>query len=119
MTKLEFIQDQLSQVSCPLCQQTKYTVTPDRNSGSGEILCTGRCNNCSYTFKIYPEVETYLKTQPDVDYWLQAYRCMSCEQQGADLNFRCALSVRDTFYFLTCKSCGKHFYEKSFMETFE
>jgi len=91
-----------------------------------QLLTTGKaiewkagCMKCRYSFPVHTDMEFYERTQPDIPYHLKTIPCPTCEKQGVTLDFRIVLSVREAFYFVTCKACGHAFPEKSSLESFE
>jgi hypothetical protein len=64
-------------------------------------------------------MEFYQRTQPDIPYHLKTIPCLVCKGHGVDLDFRIVLSVREAYYFVTCRACRHPFAERSSLESFE
>lgn len=77
------------------------------------------CQKCRYNFPVHTDMEFYERTQPDVPYFLKTVPCPKCHARGVELDFRIVLSVREAYYFVTCKVCRHTFPERSSMEAFE
>ena len=114
---LEQIESRLSGVRCAICKTSAFMV--DRRTLQPDGECKAVCKQCRYSFPIHTDMEFYLRTQPDMPYLMKAVPCPKCEKQGVNLDFRIVLSVREAYYFVTCKACGHQFPEKSSMESFE
>jgi RNase P subunit RPR2 len=77
------------------------------------------CMKCRYTFPVHADMEFYQRTQPDLPHFLRTVPCPKCTARGVDLDFRATLSVREAYYFVTCKACNYPFPERSSFEAFE
>ena len=113
------IQERLAQIPCPICKKSNFVMHPRSDQSYAEALYTAQCADCHYTFQVSTLTKPIHQTDPDVAQWLGSLGCPSCQKQGTELNFRCVPSVRDCYYFVTCRSCRHPFYEKSPMEAFE
>mgnify|MGYP001567788939 CR=1 FL=1 len=114
---IEEVESRLSSVRCAICKESVFRVDLRTMETDGE--CRGVCMECRYTFPIHTDMEFYQRTQPDIPYLLNTIPCLQCEHRGVTLDFRIVLSVREAFYFVTCRSCGYAFPEKSTLESFE
>jgi hypothetical protein len=113
----EVVAMRLSSVRCAVCRASDFTIDPRSITPDGNW--TGMCVHCRYTFPVHTDMELYQRTQPDLAVLMKTLRCPKCEELGVTLDFRILLSVREAYYFVTCKSCGHPFTEKSFLEAFE
>lgn len=111
------VERRLGTVPCAVCKQSSFGIDERFMGADGDWR--GICKKCFYTFPVYTDMEFYLRTQPDVPLRLKEISCTACDHRGADLNFRATLSVRDSYYFVTCRNCKREFPEKSSLEAFE
>ena len=111
------VEERLGQVFCAICKSNRFGIDSRSVKEDGEWK--GICRDCFYTFPVHTDMEFYQQTQPDIPYRLREISCPSCEQRGVDLNFRIVMSVRESVYFLTCKTCSHQFPERSSLEAFE
>jgi hypothetical protein len=114
---LEKIESRLSGVRCAICKTSTFMVDPRTLQPDGE--CKGVCKKCRYSFPIHTDMEFYQRTQPDIPYLMKTIPCPKCQKVGVMLDFRIVLSVREAYYFVTCKACLHQFPEKSSLESFE
>jgi hypothetical protein len=114
---VEQIESRLSAVRCAVCKTSRFMI--DRRTMQPDGECKGACLQCRYSFPVHTDMEFYQRTQPDIPHLMKTIPCPKCEQRGVELDFRIVMSVRDAFYFVTCKSCGHAFPERSSLETFE
>ena len=119
MNEATEIQDRLTALPCPICKKAKYVLTPKGNQSYSETLHTAQCLSCKYSFQVGIPNGTFAQSEPDTQLFLRGLLCPSCEEQGADLNFRCHPTVRDAYYFVTCQSCKHPFKERAPMEAYE
>jgi hypothetical protein len=119
MPDLDEIQKRLPQIACPICKKSRFVIPPRAEQSFAESIYTARCADCNYTFKVSLSTKPIEQNDPDTAQWLGGLSCPSCEGRGAQMDFRCMPSVRDCFYFVTCKSCRHPYYEKAPMEAFE
>jgi hypothetical protein len=115
----EEIQNRLSALACPICKKSGFAIQPQQQTGFAEILRTAGCLGCRYSFPVGIPTRPVYETNPDVAQWLGGLPCPSCEHLGAVMEFRCMPSVRDSYYFVTCRACMHPFHEKAPMEAFE
>lgn len=115
----EDIQSRLSELPCPACRKTGYFVRDSGEKSFAERFLNARCLHCAYHFTVSIPTRPLREVDPDTDLWLKNAACPACEARGAELNFRGNLSVRQRFYFLTCKTCGHAFHDRAPMEAFE
>ena len=113
------IEKRLGTIHCPLCQKNIFGLRVKSVNSFGENLYTASCLGCGYSFPVSAENELLHRSHPDIAFWLKEIHCPECEMPGAELDFRCTLSVRECRYFVTCKNCRKEFNELSAMEAFE
>jgi hypothetical protein len=111
------VEARLSSVRCAICKTSEFGI--DRRTMQPDGEWKGVCRKCRYTFPVHTDMEFYERTQPDVPYILKGISCPSCRSRGVQLDFRIVMSVREAFYFVTCKACRHEFPEKSSLETFE
>lgn len=111
------VERRLNTVPCAVCKQSSFAIDERFMGTDGDWR--GICKKCYYTFPVYTDMEFYLRTQPDVPLRLREISCTACSHQGVDLDFRATLSVREAYYFVTCRSCKRQFPEKSSLEAFE
>jgi len=111
------VEERLGQVKCAICKSTQFGI--DSRSIKEDGDWKGICVSCHYTFPVYTDIDFYLRTQTDVPYRLREITCPKCEKREFDLDFRIIMSVRESIYFLTCKSCQHQFPERSSLESFE
>jgi uncharacterized protein YbaR (Trm112 family) len=114
---VEQVETRLSAVRCAICKGNTFTI--DRRSIQPDGEWKGACLNCRYTFPVHTDMDFYQRTQPDIPYLMNTISCPVCHGHGVTLDFRIVMSVRDAFYFVTCRSCGRTFPEKSALESFE
>jgi hypothetical protein len=114
---VEQVESRLSAVRCAICKTNGFSI--DRRSMQPDGGWKGACVKCHYTFPVHTDMEFYQRTQPDIPYVLRKIPCPKCQSLGVDLNFRIVMSVREAFYFVTCRTCGHAFPEKSTLESFE
>ena len=119
MRDLESIQARLSEIPCPVCRKPGCRVRETGEKGYAEDFCAVQCTHCAYHYPISIPTRPVKETDPDTDIWLKGLPCPSCEEQGAELDFRGKLSVRETLYFITCRNCRHSFHEKAPMEAYE
>jgi uncharacterized protein YbaR (Trm112 family) len=117
MTTIEQVEARLTSVHCAICKRNSFSI--DRRSAQADGEWKGACTHCRYTFPVHTDMEFYQRTQPDIPYVLRRVACPACHAQGADLDFRIVMSVREAFYFLTCRACKHQFPEQSSLEAFE
>jgi hypothetical protein len=117
MIPVEELELRLGSVRCAVCKANGFAI--DRRTMQSDGDWKGMCTKCRYTFPVFANMEFYQQTQPDIPYRLREITCPICQKRGVDLDFRIVMSVREAFYFVTCKGCGHQFPEKSSLETFE
>ncbi len=111
------VETRLGEVGCAVCKKNRFGIDSRSVTDDGEWRAI--CRDCFYTFPVHVDMDFYLRTQPDVQYWLQGIACRSCRHRGVSLDFRAVLSVRESVYFVTCPDCQQTFAERSYLETFE
>lgn len=111
------VERRLDTVPCAICKKSSFAIDERFMGTDGDWR--GICKKCYYTFPVYTDMEFYLRTQPDVPLRLKEISCTACNHQGVDLDFRATLSVREAYYFVTCRNCKRQFPEKSSLEAFE
>jgi hypothetical protein len=111
------VERRLNTVPCAVCKQSSFGIDERFMGTDGDWR--GICKKCFYTFPVHTDMEFYLRTQPDVPFRLKEISCTTCSHRGVDLDFRATISVRDAYYFVTCKGCKRQFPEKSSLEAFE
>jgi hypothetical protein len=94
-------------------------MNPRINQAYAENIYTAQCMNCKYSFQVSIPTKPFSQTDPDLAVWLNSLNCPSCQESGAEVNFRCVPSVRECYYFVTCKACQHPFREKAPMEAYE
>ena len=114
---VEQVEARLSEVRCAICKQNQFAI--DRRTAQADGEWKGVCVKCRYSFPVHTDMEFYQRTQPDIPYHLKTIPCPKCRQHGVNLDFRIVLSVREAYYFVTCKACGHNFPERSSLESFE
>jgi hypothetical protein len=114
---VEQIESRLSAVRCAICKKSQFAI--DRRSMQPDGEWKGVCTACRYSFPVHTDMEFYQRTQPDLGFWLKQIACPGCQHQGARLDFRIVMSVRESHYFVTCPVCQRQFSERSSLETFE
>lgn len=114
---VEQVEARLKDVQCAICKTNTFAI--DRRNLKPDGEWRGMCLQCRYTFPVHADMEFYLGTQPDVPYRLKEVACPACQNYGVDLDFRIVMSVRDAYYFVTCRSCKHAFPERSSLEAFE
>jgi len=113
----EQVESRLKSVRCAICKTADFRV--DRRTMQPDGEWKGVCSKCRYAFPVHTDMEFYQRTQPDIPYRLKEITCPACHGRGVALDFRIVMSVREAHYFVTCKSCGHQFPERSTLETFE
>jgi Zn ribbon nucleic-acid-binding protein len=112
------VEKRLTGLNCPVCKDShEFMIPRDSRVTDGEYKVF--CKGCRYSMPIHMDMESYLRSQPDVMYWVNGMRCPGCLNFGGRLDFWVQPSVRHAFYFVTCSSCGKPFLEQSSLEAFE
>jgi hypothetical protein len=112
------VEQRLKDLGCPVCKASHDFVIPrDSRIIDGEYKAF--CQGCRYSMPIHMDMESYLRSQPDVMFWVNGMRCPSCLKTGGTLDFWVQPSVRNAVYFITCAACKKSFSEKSSLEAFE
>lgn len=111
MSKLGEIQSKLREMACPSCGKSNFNVVLRCDFGYEECLYTVKCESCSHIFEISTETKRLKAREPDIEERLAQSKCPYCGQRGAELNFRCDLTSRECFYFVTCKNCGQTYRE--------
>lgn len=119
MVSLGKITTRLREIACPICKKSEFVMNPRSSQSYAEDLFTAGCAHCHYTFPVSTRTKPIQQTDPDVAMWLDGLSCPSCEKRGVELDFRCVPSVRDCYYFVTCKTCQHPFYERAPMEAYE
>ena len=114
---IEHVESRLSGVRCAICKTSTFMV--DRRTLQSDGECKAMCKQCRYSFPVHTDMEFYQRTQPDIPYLMKTIPCPKCEKHGVDLDFRIVLSVREAYYFVTCRACLHQFPEKSTLESFE
>lgn len=114
---VEQVEERLRGVRCAICKTNTFSI--DRRTMQSDGDWKGACVQCRYTFPVHTDMAFYQRTQPDVPYRLKEIACPACESRGVELDFRIVMSVREAFYFVTCRACGHRFPEKSSLESFE
>ena len=117
LVTVEQVEARLGSVRCAICKAGGFEI--DRRSMQPDGGWKGTCTKCRYTFPVYTDMEFYQRTQPDMPYRLKDISCPACQGRGVDLDFRIVMSVREAFYFVTCKACRHQFPELSSLESFE
>jgi len=119
MTSLsvEEVESRLSAVRCAICKTNAFGI--DRRTMQPDGEWKGVCLKCRYLFPVHADMEWYQLTQPDVPYLLKTIPCFRYRGRGVKLDFRIVMSVREAFYFVTCRACGNAFPEQSSLESFE
>lgn len=115
----ETIKNRIHSVSCPLCKKNDFLVSMRKPLGKEEGIFTALCQECKYNFPVNADAQSYQRSHPDTAYWLKAMRCPECEMTGAELNFRCSVTVRDNRHFVTCTTCGFEYDEYNPLEAME
>lgn len=113
----EVVSARLSGVRCAICKTSEFFIDSRSVKSDGEWK--GVCKKCFYSFPVHADMEFYQRTQPDIPYLMKTIPCPKCQKAGVTLDFRIMLSVREAYYFVTCKACGHQFPEKSTLESFE
>ena len=119
MIGVEDIPKRMEDIRCAVCKKSRFFILPTPISSFAENLYTARCLDCAYTFPVGIPTKPISQTQPDTAQWLMGLPCPQCGEIGVNFDFRCTASVRDTFYFVTCKDCKHTFHEKASMEAYE
>jgi len=94
-------------------------MNPRINQSYAENIYTAQCMSCRYSFQVSTPTKPINQTDPDVAIWLNGLSCPKCQENGVEFDFRCVPSVRECYYFVTCRACGRPFRERSPMEAFE
>lgn len=111
-------ENRLADLACPVCKtKSGFTIPRDSRITDGEYKVF--CKGCRYSMPIHMDMAGYLRSQPDVPYWLNGMRCPACEKTGGRLDFWVQPSVRHALYFVTCNACLHPFFEKSSLEAYE
>lgn len=113
----EQVELRLAAVRCAVCKTNGFGI--DRRSMQADGDWKGVCLKCRYTFPVHTDMEFYQRTQPDIPFLMKSIPCSKCQRRGVNLDFRIVMSVREAFYFVTCKACGYAFPERSSLESFE
>ena len=114
----ENVEARLKDIACPVCKVSHDFMIPrDSRITDGEYKVF--CKGCRYSMPIHMDMESYMRSQPDVAYWLKGMRCPECEKTGGRLDFWVQPSVRGALYFVTCNACQNPFFEKSSLEAYE
>lgn len=114
----EQVEKRLSGITCPVCKScTDFMIPRDARVTDGEYKAF--CKGCRYSMPVHMDMESYMRNQPDVSYWLKGMRCPACLKSGGRLDFWVQPSVRGALYFVTCSSCQHPFFEKSSLEAYE
>lgn len=114
---IEQVESRLKSVRCAVCKASAFMI--DRRTMQPDGEWKGACITCRYTFPVHTDMEFYQRIQPDIPYLMKTVPCPKCQAHGVDLDFRIVMSVREAFYFVTCKACKHKFPERSSLETFE
>jgi len=115
----EVIQQRLGAIACPVCRKQEFHVRIKSESPDGENVYTAMCAGCRYNFPVSTENNLYQLSNPDTASWLKSFPCPKCMVRGAELDFRCTVSVRESRIFLHGKSCGHEFNESTPGEAYE
>jgi Zn ribbon nucleic-acid-binding protein len=108
----------LAAITCPVCKAGHgFTIPRDSRITDGEYKAF--CRGCRYSMPVHMDMESYMRNQPDVTYWLKGMRCPACEKTGGRLDFWVQPSVRGALYFVTCNACQHPFSENSALEAYE
>ena len=114
----ESVEKRLQGLTCPVCKASNDFMIPrDSRITDGEYKAF--CKGCRYSMPIHMDMASYMRSQPDVAYWLKGMRCPKCEKTGGRLDFWVQPSVRGALYFVTCNACQNPFFEKSSLEAYE
>ena len=113
----EQVASRLASVRCAICKTSDFGV--DSRSAKPDGEWKGICKKCFYSFPVHTDMEFYQRTQPDIPYLLKTIPCQKCQKPGVSLDFRIVLSVREAYYFVTCKACAHQFPQQSHLEAFE
>src|SRR5262245_54892998 len=119
MVTLDQITTRLREIVCPICKKSDFVMNPRGSHAFAEEIYTARCTGCNYNFPVSSPTKPISQTDPDIAIWLRGLTCPKCQEAGVEFDFRCVPSVRECYYFVTCKACGHPFREKSPMEAFE
>ena len=119
MVTLEEISTRLREVLCPIYKKSEFVMNPRINQAYAENIYTAQCMSCRYSFQVSIPTKPFSQTDPDLAVWLNSLSCPSCQETRAEVNFRCVPSVRECYYFVTCKTCQHPFREKAPMEAYE
>jgi Zn ribbon nucleic-acid-binding protein len=114
----ENVEKRLAAIPCPVCKASSgFAIPRDSRITDGEYKAF--CKGCRYSMPIHMDMVSYMRSQPDVAYWLKGMRCPACEKTGGQLDFWVQPSVRGALYFVTCTACLNPFFEKSSLEAYE
>lgn len=119
MITTEAIQQRLGALACPVCRKQTFLVRLKTESPDGENVYTAMCAGCRYSFPVSAEITLYQRSNPDMISWLKEFPCPNCGLRGAEMDFRCTVSVRESRLFLRCKSCRFEFNEVMAAEAYE
>ena len=114
---LKNTESRLSVLSCPICKANVFHIDP-RSDKTGDIY-NGQCVGCRYSFPIHSDIALFMQSQPDTLMLFKSLPCPSCEKRGSTLNCRVQLSVRDSYYLVTCTHCNHPFAERAVMDVYE
>jgi len=115
----ETIKARLGTLPCPICRKQNFVVRVKTESPDGENVYTAMCAGCRYSFPVSAEVTLYQRSNPDIISWLKEVPCPKCGIRGAEVDFRCTVTVRESRLFLRCKSCQFEFNEVMAAEAYE
>ncbi len=119
MTDIETLQKRLVSIACPICRKNEFQIALKSENTDGERSYTAHCKGCRYLFPVSAEITLFRRSNPDVDIWHKAMQCPKCEETGAELDFRCTVSVRESRHFVRCRHCGHEYNEIAPSEAFE
>jgi len=119
VTTTEAIQERLGTIACPICRKQEFLVRIKTESPDGENVYTAMCAGCRYSFPVSTELKLYQLSNPEIVSWLKGFPCPQCGLRGAEMDFRCTVTVRDSRLFLRCKNCRFEFNESMPAEAYE
>jgi len=119
MISAEAIHHRLGALACPICRKQDFLVRIKSENPDGENTYTAMCAGCRYSFPVSTEITLYQRSNPDIVSWLKGFPCPKCQKRGAEMEFRCMVTVRDSRLFLHCKNCGFDFNETMPAEAYE
>lgn len=119
MPTTEQIQTRLAAIACPICRKQDFSIRVKSENPDGENVYNAMCNGCRYTFPVSTENRLYRLSNPEIESWLNGIPCRKCGKRGAEMDFRCMVTVRDSRLFFHCKNCGFETYESMPAEAFE